>query len=413
MDTDLIHGREPENDSIEFGDDSNETISKNKIERIKDNSRNVVVFSTDWTTETIVNQIRRGNINLNPDFQRRDAWQRSRKSKFIESLFLGLPVPQIVIAESKSEKGKYIVIDGKQRLLTLMQFSAKVDEGYGTLTLGSLEMLKSLNGKNKSKIGDGVFEDDSYIDISAFDNQVIRTVVIRNWVDEAVLYEIFLRLNQGSVALSPQELRQALLPGEFTKLIDDEAPKLKVIKETLKLSDKNKADRRMRDAELLLRYLSFKNFIEKYDGDLKDFYDRTCIYYNLNWQIARHDIQREIDDMESAYAALERIFTSKKVFRKWSKDKYESRINRPLFDLMLYYFSDPYVRRGLVAKEDIFEERFKSLCDDPYFRPTIESGTNNIQPTQIRYRMFAEMLSEIVGFRVSYPDIEAFSASSL
>ncbi|MGZ8225662.1 MAG: DUF262 domain-containing protein [Methylococcaceae bacterium] len=77
------------------------------------------VSGNDWTTETIISQIKKGNIQLNPDFQRRDAWDKSRKSRFIESLILGLPVPQIVLAESKERRGAYIVLDGKQRLLSI------------------------------------------------------------------------------------------------------------------------------------------------------------------------------------------------------------------------------------------------------------------------------------------------------
>ncbi|WP_439585122.1 DUF262 domain-containing protein [Dyadobacter bucti] len=52
-----------------------------------------VVWGTDWTTETITSQLIKENIDLKPKFQRRDAWTRKAKSKFIESLFLGLPIP--------------------------------------------------------------------------------------------------------------------------------------------------------------------------------------------------------------------------------------------------------------------------------------------------------------------------------
>ena len=64
----------------------------------------------------------RENIQLNLRFQRRDAWNITRKSRFIESLILGFPVPQIVLATNNKEKGKFIVLDGKQRLLTILQF---------------------------------------------------------------------------------------------------------------------------------------------------------------------------------------------------------------------------------------------------------------------------------------------------
>ncbi len=82
-----------------------------------------VVFGTDWTAATLIDQLRRGNIKLDPIFQRRDAWNPERKSRFIESIVLGLPVPQIVLAEDKSDRGSFLVIDGKQRLLSLQQFA--------------------------------------------------------------------------------------------------------------------------------------------------------------------------------------------------------------------------------------------------------------------------------------------------
>src|ERR1700692_2811755 len=59
-----------------------------------------VVFGTDWTAATLIDQLRRGNIKLDPIFQRRDAWDMKRKSRFIESIVLGLPIPQIVLAEA-------------------------------------------------------------------------------------------------------------------------------------------------------------------------------------------------------------------------------------------------------------------------------------------------------------------------
>ena len=81
-----------------------------------------VLWSTDWTTETIISQLKKKNIELYPSFQRRDAWGPDRKCRFIESIILGLPIPQIILAERKDKKGSYIVIDGKQRLLSIRQF---------------------------------------------------------------------------------------------------------------------------------------------------------------------------------------------------------------------------------------------------------------------------------------------------
>src|SRR5690349_27694 len=68
-----------------------------------------VVTATDWTVQTVLTQLERGNIQLNPRFQRRDAWTGVRKSRFIESLFLGLPIPQLVLAEQPKRRGQFIV----------------------------------------------------------------------------------------------------------------------------------------------------------------------------------------------------------------------------------------------------------------------------------------------------------------
>ena len=165
----------------------------------------MAISGTDWTADTIVNQIRKGNILLSPYFQRRDAWSPKMKSRFIESLFLGLPIPQIILAENKEKKGTYIVIDGKQRLLSLQQFVEGDDDGKKLKLIG-LEVKENLNKMTYEEIQNSEYCDE----IDAFNNQTIRTVVVKNWPSVEVLYLLFLRLNTGSVKLSPQELRQAL-----------------------------------------------------------------------------------------------------------------------------------------------------------------------------------------------------------
>jgi hypothetical protein len=104
-----------------------------------------VVFGTDWTAGTLIDQLRRGNIKLDPIFQRRDAWDRKRKSRFIESVVLGLPIPQLVLAEAKHDRGAFLVIDGKQRLLSLQQF-AGLSTDSPALVLTGLRFREEING---------------------------------------------------------------------------------------------------------------------------------------------------------------------------------------------------------------------------------------------------------------------------
>ncbi|MFM6112938.1 MAG: DUF262 domain-containing protein [Sphaerospermopsis kisseleviana] len=120
--------------------------------------REIVVSGSDWTTATILDQLIRNNIQLTPRFQRRDAWDITLKSRFIESLILGFPVPQIVLAATQ-EKGKFIVLDGKQRLLTILQFYGRSDKNIqnNAFALRNLEFRRDLIGKTYEDIRSDLF----------------------------------------------------------------------------------------------------------------------------------------------------------------------------------------------------------------------------------------------------------------
>ena len=118
--------------NIEDEDDFSSSIS---------DYRDLSLSSSDWTVETLFGQMNKGNIDVSPEFQRRQVWDTNKQTAFIESLILGIPVPQIVIAQNKQERGKYIVLDGKQRLLSIMRFYD------GDLRLGKPELLKELKGR--------------------------------------------------------------------------------------------------------------------------------------------------------------------------------------------------------------------------------------------------------------------------
>lgn len=133
---------------------------------------------------------------------------------------LGLPVPQIVLAERRESRGKYIVLDGKQRLLSLLQFTGKSEGQNNAFALNGLEIRTDLDKKRYSDLAEAVLLRD---DLDAFHNQTIRSVVIPNWPNIDLLHTVFLRLNTGSVSLAPQELRQALFPGEFEDFVDTAA----------------------------------------------------------------------------------------------------------------------------------------------------------------------------------------------
>ncbi|WP_345990324.1 DUF262 domain-containing protein [Sulfurimonas sp. HSL1-2] len=358
-----------------------------------------VVSATDWTTETIINQINKGNIQLNPDFQRRDAWDKKRKSRFIESLILGLPVPQIVLAESIDRRGSYIVLDGKQRLLSIRQFAAERDDNvYVQLKLSSLDIRNDLKGKSLVALREDL---DLFDDLSAFENQPIRTVVIKNWPNENFLYHVFLRLNTGSVPLSPQELRQALHPGPFISFLDEASSGSAALQDILKLK---KPDFRMRDAELLLRYFSFKNYLSMYSGTLKSFLDYCCSTMNQEWGELEENTFQQMAEFEEAHLSIKRIFANN-AYKKWIGDTYESRFNRSIFDVLILSFSESTVRELSDGKELAIEEAFKELCINPDFKASIESTTKSLTATHTRISLWNTKLNEILGSSLHVPKL--------
>ncbi len=359
-----------------------------------------VVSGNDWTTETLINQINKGNILLNPAFQRRDAWDKTRKSKFIESLVLGLPIPQVVLAESKERRGSYIVLDGKQRLLSIRQFAAEDgDTVYETLKLTGLDVRKDLKGKNLQSLrGDlNLFDD-----LSSFENQPIRTIVIKNWPNETFLYHVFLRLNTGSVPLSPQELRQALHPGAFVSFLDKYSSESKALREILKLKQ---PDFRMRDAELLLRYFSFSNYLNDYSGNLKLFLDNTCKTLNAEWADKEGLLNEQLMDFELAHECVKSVF-KENPYRKWSGKTYEARFNRSIFDVMTLSFNNVYVRNSVVGNEAVVEQAFKELCSgNREFLTSIESTTKSLTATHTRISIWFSKLNDVLGTSLYVPQL--------
>ena len=356
----------------------------------------LAVTGTDWTVETIITQIKKGNIQLDPSFQRRDAWSTKVKSRFIESLFLGLPIPQIILAEQKDKKGKFIVIDGKQRLLSLKQF-ALPDVDTKALKLSGLDVLSKFNRKTYAEIENSLF----YDDIDAFNNQPIRTVVIKNWKHVEVLYLLFLRLNTGSVKLSPQELRQALYPGEFIDFINCESAQNKSLQKMLNIK---KADFRMRDVEILIRYLAFSFYAKDYAGSMQNFLDMTCERLNQSFAEIKPQITEVLALFEKAINLSYDIFGNKKAFRKFKGGKFEDKYNRAVIDIMLFYFSqvknpDTYV----MCREEICR-RFEQLCvSDSEFLSALESTTKSLTAVHYRFRKWGEALEEITGDRLTIP----------
>lgn len=324
-----------------------------------------VVFGADWTVETLLSQMQKGNIQIDPVFQRRDAWTAARKSRLIESLIVGLPVPQVVLAEKKGERGKFIVLDGKQRLLTLLQFTDQ-RKGAAQFRLTDLPFrpdLKGLTFANIKETEDG----------SSFLNQTVRSVVIRNWPSNDFLHTVFVRLNTENVPLSPQELRGALFPGGFVSYVSSFSADSEALQKVLRLDG---PDFRMRDVEMYVRLFGLSFFIDDYAGNLKKFLDDTCRKLNQAWEQDEQIIRDQGNKIDRSLVAVNAVFGTS-AGRKIVNGVPETRPNRAVLEVQSYYLmNEAFVSFARTRSTEIVA-LFSEVCERSDFRRAVETTTKS------------------------------------
>jgi hypothetical protein len=404
----LDNRSEVEFDGVEFEEENEdfEGESASTRERELKEISGTIVSGSDWTTATILDQLTRQKIQLNPKFQRRDAWNITRKSRFIESLMLGFPIPQIVLATNEKEKGKFIVLDGKQRLLTILQFYGESETPNNNFALKDLEFRTDLNGLRHKDIEDNINLSGV---LDGLDNHTIRTMVIRNWKTEKFLHKIFLRLNVENTPLSSQELRQALHPGGFIDFLDDRSIKSQALREIFKSPN---PDFRMRDVELLLRYIAFHYYLSEYRGDIQALLDSTCEKLNQQWNDPekQEEIEDLADQFEKAVRTTINIFGEKHFSRIWLKQSqsYRGQFNRAVLDIMVFYFSDEIIREAAENNKEKVEKAFQELFDlpDNEFRNSVEKTTKSIRATYSRFALWGKALSEVLNLEFNIPEFK-------
>lgn len=366
----------------------------------------ILINPSDWTIETILSLLKSGRININPEFQRRAAWNVERKSLFIESILLNYPLPQIILAEDRENK-KFIVVDGKQRLLTLLQFSesgiktSEQQQIYERFKLRGLERLTELEGKYYTDL-----QNDLTLQTYAetFNDFTIRTIVLKQW-DKDALYDMFLRINQNSVILMPQELRQALFPGPFTSFIEQASSDSVAIRS---IYGSTAPDPRMRDAELLLRFYAVKNLLNNtYNGNLKDLLDGTCEYFNDNWSAEENKLMQQLTEFEEGYKFItEALGKDINPFWKYENGNPIRRFNKAIFDFIMYYFSNPKIIdsvKSIPNYQMLLQNKFKNAFNDVDFLASVTSSTKAKGAFSKRLSRWAEILSELTGSIIEAP----------
>ena len=245
----------------------------------------------------LISIYRDNELDIHPEFQRYFRWTDDQKSRLIESILLGIPIPSIFV--SQREDGVWDVIDGLQRLSTIFELAGILKDEDGntlpSLTLGKTKYLPSMAGKK----WDG---DDPAISIGNTNRLLIRrskvdVKIILRESSESSKYELFQRLNTGGSQLSDQEVRNVILlmtnPEAYhwiSDLGEDEN-----FQECISLSDRMLSERY--DLELVTRFLVFRNLDEGKLGSVGDLGDFLTDQIT---SIAQSDDFQKIREIEEA-----------------------------------------------------------------------------------------------------------------
>ena len=201
------------------------------------------------TIERLLKRLKEGSINLSPDFQRKEVWDDTRRSRLIESLMLNIPLPMFYV--SSDEDGNWEVVDGAKRLSTIRNFIIGDDKG----THLKLKNLEFLGDKFDEKTFKAIEEQGKHNKfINTILNTSIQFTVINPGTPEAVKRNIFNRINTGSLSLSHQEIRHALYQGKATTLLAE----LVSVEAFNTAIGRKLDDSRMAARELALRFVAFR-----------------------------------------------------------------------------------------------------------------------------------------------------------
>ena len=168
-----------------------------------ENSRNTLqTDKLDMSFGEIMSMYERGEIIINPDFQRLYRWSEYQKTRFIESVIIGIPIPPVFVAEDAT--GRWELVDGLQRLSTIFSFfgNLKGEQVINKWVLGAGDMLQSLDGYNVDTLP---------LKIQFNIKRAVCRVEIIKWnSDYDLRFELFNRLNTGGSPLTNQEIRNSL-----------------------------------------------------------------------------------------------------------------------------------------------------------------------------------------------------------
>lgn len=239
--------------------------------QIKEMQKQIDYDTKDFTIELLIAKFNKKDFFI-PFYQRDFVWKLKNKTLFLESIFLGLPIPFMFFADC--EDGKQEIIDGAQRMQTLVEFY------NNKLKLSGLKKLTKLNGF--------CFKDLSESQQRKFLNKTLRIIVLEEDTPNTARQDLFYRINTTGIKANDSEVRRGSYPGPFTSFIE------KCSKDELFVSlcpmseDRVKRHERF---EFVLRFFAYLNEYENFGHTVNEFLDTYLINNLINFDEENYNME--------------------------------------------------------------------------------------------------------------------------
>lgn len=294
--------------------------------------KNVVTDGYDMSLGEIINLYRDNELVIDPVFQRLFRWDDERKTRFIESLILGIPVPPIFVYQDGN--GVWELIDGLQRTSTVLQLTGDLKgeraEELGPLVLNGTRFLPSLNGKRWAKSApnadDGI---DQALQIEIKRSRV-RVEILKSDSDITAKFELFQRLNTGGARLSEQEVRNSMAVSLNKNFYDWLIECSNYAAFTATTNQTQTALDAQEGVELALRFFAFNNVPYTPGLDVHEYLDEALISLASS---TNFDLAAQGDVFRRTFTLLNDELGSQ-AFKRWDGEAFKGKFLMSVYEVM-------------------------------------------------------------------------------
>lgn len=345
-----------------------------ELHNIPPEQRRLHTETADLTVSSLHSYLANGKLEI-PEFQRGYVWTRTQASRLIESLIIQCPIP--VVYFSQSSDNKLIVIDGNQRLLSIKLF---LNDGF---ELQGLTTYPELNGLSWNTL-DPRFRDH-------INNRTLRCITILRETHPQIKFDVFERLNTGSVKLNAQELRHGINHGRLMENLD-----VLVKNDLWKKASGIRKDTRMKGAELVLRFLAFRHDRSNYEKPLASFLDN---FSSKNKNVDKKTVSAWSTDFERVIGLVDHAL-GKYAFRLFDPDLGGlTGFNSALYDAQMIAFAETN-NQVIISKQfdvDQFRKAVGQILLDEKFYNSVRQSTSDEQSVKTRIDTFKQFLDGYDG----------------